>query len=411
MSGALDILVVAGRYPLASETFVRQQCLGLMRLGHRVEVLALAAGDGAYTARERDERLPERTRCAHLERGVRGRLAGIPSQWLRLATRSPRAALAAFSPRHGRRAMSGQLLAIADAIGAPRRFDAIHCQFGPAGIVGMLMRRAGLVEGPLSVAFYGFDVTREPLRAGPGVYDALFREASLLLPISDDLGRRLVALGAPQAKVRTHRLGIDTELFRPIDRSTRAGATTALAVGRFVEKKGFDVLLRAVARSESGDSLRLRLVGDGPMRGALEGLARELGIAHRVDFIGWRTSEEVAAEMAAADLLVVPSVTARDGDMEGAPLVLLEAMASGLPAIGSRHGGIPELVGHGENGLLVDERDAGGLAEALGRFADPALRARFGEAARRRVEREFDGRIQSGALARLLSAGSSQIHG
>jgi colanic acid/amylovoran biosynthesis glycosyltransferase len=398
----LEILVVAGRYPLGSETFVRRQCAGLLERGHRVEVLALAEGDGAWTGREREAGLPERTRCAHLERGALGRAASVPAQAVRLAARSPRALLGALSPALGARAVSGQLLAIADALGAPRRFDAIHCQFGPAGLVSLLARRAGLIDGPITVAFYGYDVTRFPRTAGARAYDALFREAALLLPISDDLGARLVALGAPPAKVRTHRLGVDLALFEPADRSTRRAAPVALAVGRFVEKKGFETLLRAFARIAPQTDLALRLVGDGPLRPRLEALVAELGIAARVDFRGWRTSEEVAREMADSDFLVAPSVTAADGDMEGAPLVILEALATGLPVVGSRHGGIPETVDDGATGLIVPERDEAALADALVRMSRADVRVPMAAAARASAAVRFDGRTQSAELEGML---------
>ena len=386
---ALDILVVAPRYPLASETFVRAHAAALARLGHRVEVLALAAGDGTFTELERAEGLPERTRVAAIDLPAWRRIAAIPARAARLALRSPRVAMRAISPRSGWRATSGQLAAIADAIGAPRRYDAIDCQFGPAGRVMQLARRAGIVDGLLTVAFYGHDVTRELASCDASLYRGVFDDASLLLPNSDFLGARLRAAGAPAGRVETLRLGIDLRGFPPVDRSGRDGPPVALAVGRFVEKKGFAHLLRALAIAGDRTPLAVRLVGDGPLRGELESLAASLGLGARVSFAGWRSSAEVAEEMARADLLVVPSVTARDGDMEGLPIVIVEAMATGLPIVGTRHSGIPEVVEDGVTGRLVDEGDAAALAEALVEVSDGGRRRTLAAAARARVETAF----------------------
>ncbi|MFM1804077.1 MAG: hypothetical protein RL136_956 [Planctomycetota bacterium] len=401
-SDALEILVIATRFPLASETFVEQQCADLVRLGHRVEILTLQEGDGSWTAARPADRLPERTRCAHLGAPLATRLMRAPARAARLAARSPASLLRAATPIGGRRAINGQFLAIADTIAAPRRFDLIHCHFGPAGVVAAELLRAGLLSGPLSVGFYGYDLTREPLRRGRDLYRGLFARASLLLPHSRYLADRLIALGAPADRIHLHRLGIDLSRFPATDRSARTGPATALAVGRFVEKKGFEYLLRAFARAAT--DMRLRIVGDGPLRPALEQLAHELGIAPRVTFTGWLPPAGVAREMHEADLLVTPSVTAADGDMEGLPLVVIEAMATGLPVIGTAHSGIPEIVVDGETGAVVPERDIEALAAALGRLDDRATRAGLAQASRGRVERAFDGTSLAEQLCDLARA-------
>lgn len=399
---ALDILVVAPRYPLASETFVRAHAAALARLGHRVEVLALSEGDGTFTELERAEGLPARTRVAAIGAPAWRRMAAMPARAARLALRSPRVAVRAISPRSGWRAASGQLAAIAAAIGAPRRFDAIDCQFGPAGRVMQIARRAGIVEGLLTVAFYGHDITRELASCGGGLYRGVFDDASLLLPNSDYLGTRLRAAGAPAGRVETLRLGIDLRAFEPVDRAGRDGPPVALAVGRFVEKKGFAHLLRALALAGDRAPLSLRFVGDGPLRGELESLSASLGLGSRVSFAGWRSSAEVALEMARADLLVVPSVTARDGDMEGLPTVIVEAMATGLPVVGTRHSGIPEIVEAGVTGWLVDERDEPALAEALVAAGHRDRLARFASAARARIESGYAADRQAALYAGLI---------
>ncbi len=402
MTRPLRVLMVTGAFPLGSETFIREQAVELVEEGVELEILALRPGDGTWGRRDLAVDLASRTRTANIDRPRCARLLrGIP-RFLSLAVASPGTACRSISPTLGWRAMSGQLLEIAAALGGPRRYDAIHCQFGPMGRIMLRAIDAGIVTGPLSVAYYGYDITRELRKHGDGVYEELFRRASVLLPNSGYLGERLVAAGAPPAKVMLHRLGIRLEDFQSLDRDDRDSTPIALAVGRFVEKKGFEHLIRAVAIAGDRSAFRVRLVGDGELRPGLERLARELGVEDRIEFVGWLSNREVGGAMREADLFVAPSVTAADGDMEGMPLVIAEAMATGLPVIGSRHSGIPEAVREGINGVLIDERDDHALADGLIRFSDPAIRRAAGRRSRGIVETDFNSTTQGRRLADVL---------
>jgi len=398
------ILLVAGGFPLASETFVREQCLQLVERGVELDILALRPGDGTWSDRERRAGLSGQVLAANIDRPISGRISRMPLRFVSRLVRDPASAFGAVHPARGWRGMSGQILEIAAAIGRGGRYDAIHCEFGPMGRIMLEVIDAGIVEGPMSVAFYGYDITRETQKHGDRVYDRLFERASLLLPNSRYLATRLLEAGAPSEKVQVHRLGIRLEDFPFVDRSRRAGQPVLLAVGRLVEKKGFEHLVRAMRLAGDRSVFRARIVGDGPLRASLEDLVESSGLSDRVEFLGWRTGREVSELMAKADLFVAPSVTARDGDMEGMPLVITEAMATGLPTIGSRHSGIPEVVIDGDNGLLVDERDEQGLADALAFFSDPARRMHAAFAARQVAEDWFDSRKQGDELLEFLGS-------
>lgn len=398
------ILLVAGGFPLASETFVREQCLQLVERDVDLDILALRPGDGTWSDREREAGIPGRILAANIDRSIVGRVSRMPLRFVSRLVRDPATAFGAVHPARGWRGVSGQILEIAAAIGRGGRYDAIHCEFGPMGRIMLEVIEAGIVSGPMSVAFYGYDITRETQKHGDRVYDRLFERASLLLPNSRYLETRLLDAGAPPEKVRVHRLGIRLEDFPFVDRSGRAGPPVLLAVGRLVEKKGFEHLVRAMRIAGGRNVFRARIVGDGPLRGSLEDLVEDCGLSDRVEFLGWRTGPEVSGLMADADLFVAPSVTARDGDMEGMPLVITEAMATGLPTIGSRHSGIPEVVIDGDNGLIVEERDEQGLADALAFFSDPAHRLQAATGARQVAEDWFDSRKQGDELVELLGS-------
>jgi glycosyltransferase involved in cell wall biosynthesis len=161
------------------------------------------------------------------------------------------------------------------------------------------------------------------------------------------------------------------------------GGTLEVATAAWLSReKGIDVLVRAVARMRHTD-VRVRVAGDGPERENLERLARELGIAERFEFLGLR--DDVGAITSAADVFVHPALW-----QEACSFTVPEGMASGCAVVASRVGGIPELIVHGETGLLVEPGDVGGLAAALDSLAEnPELRRRLAEAARKRFEERF----------------------
>lgn len=278
----------------------------------------------------------------------------------------------------------------------------IHAHFGPAGAYA---RRYAVSAGvPLLVTFHGYDV---PLLSSARRYSPLhlpyalgarrlLRDMRLGICASTELKEMLEQLGVDSQRLRVHRLGIDLERFAFTPHRPRVGREghDVLMVGRLVEKKGFEFGMRAFALAcARGLHARLTIVGEGERRAKLERLARELGIAERVRFVGGQTNEAVAALMAQSSVLLAPSVVARDGNRESGLIVVKEAAAAGAVPIGTRHGGIPDSIEDGQTGYLVAERDAVHMGERLAQLlSDESLRARLAEASRRKMEREFDNR-------------------
>lgn len=188
----------------------------------------------------------------------------------------------------------------------------------------------------------------------------------------------------------------------PLKSPAAAGKKTIVCVGRLSPEKGQAGLFHAFAKVRpSHPELKLRLVGDGPERSALESLAKELGVSSAVTFAGRLPEEETLAEIARSDLLVLPSF------MEGLPIVLMEAMAVGVPVIASRVAGIPELVEDGKTGLLFTPSNWDELASAIDRlFGDETLQTRLAERAKAKVAAEFDTRKSAAELARLFTSAS-----
>jgi glycosyltransferase involved in cell wall biosynthesis len=234
--------------------------------------------------------------------------------------------------------------------------------------------------------------------------------AAALVRANNDAGaafmRRFCAGAQDAAKIRRVYNPFDVAAIVP--RPTEpAGPFTLASGGSLVEQKGLDDLLRAVAGLRGrGVECRVRLVGDGPLREALEHQAREDGIADRVEFLGAMPNPDVLRVMREAHAFVLPSRPAANGCMDGIPNVLIEAMALGVPAVSTRLSGIPELIEDGVCGLLVAPGDVAGLAAAIARLhGDAELRARFSTAGRCKVEALFDMTRNARTLVTLYREG------
>ncbi len=282
----------------------------------------------------------------------------------------------------------------------------LHAHFGTDGLLALPLARA--LEIPLVTTLRGYEISRargRMLTSGrlSWVRYALARQrlmnaGALFLTVSDALRDKAIAQGYPAERTHTHYSGVDLERFRPGESAPEPGLI--LHVGRLVEKKGTSVLISAFAAlAEAVPEARLAIVGDGPRRAKLERQCATLGLGARVHFHGARTRDQVAALMRRAWLLAVPSVTARDGDSEGLPTALVEAAACGLPAVGTRHSGIPEAILDGQSGFIVPERDVEALATALlSILGDADLRRRMGQCARSLAEQKFDASRQNRLL-------------
>lgn len=270
------------------------------------------------------------------------------------------------------------------------RYDVVHAHWviPNAAIVGGLARSHGI---PLVVSLHGSDVfVAETLLPARALARHVLRQAGAVTACSADLHRRAVRLGARPERTRTVPYGVDA--MEPVDVDVAAvraqldvpyGATFVLGLGRLVEKKGFTFLIDAAARVPG---VHVALAGDGDLRGELE--AQATGAP--VGLVGALDRNSVAAALAAADMVVVPSVVDRAGNVDGLPNVLLEAMAAGRAVIASRVAGIPDVVTDGVDGILVPPGDAAALAAAMARLVgDPALRTRLGDAARATVRRRL----------------------
>jgi glycosyltransferase involved in cell wall biosynthesis len=225
-----------------------------------------------------------------------------------------------------------------------------------------------------------------------------------------EFNRETLASIAPDASVHRMYHGIDHERFHPRERLPTQPVPMILSVGRLRAKKGLDTLIDACALlRERGRAFACEIVGYGEEQDRLQAHIERLALADRVRLAGKLTRDEVLQRYAGAAVYVQPSRIAADGDRDGIPNVLLEAMATGLPVAATRVSGIPELVAHGRNGLLVEPDDPAALADAIARLLDrPRLCAELGCSARRTVTEHFDNDRNLGLLTALLQRDREQ---
>ncbi|MEO5717071.1 MAG: glycosyltransferase [Chthoniobacterales bacterium] len=258
---------------------------------------------------------------------------------------------------------------------------------------------------PTVVSFHGADVMVELDKPH---YRAAAREvlaaARLVLVRSESLARGLRELGCPDAKIRLQRTGIPLDDIPFRERSwPNDGGWKFLQAGRLIEKKGFVTSLRAFAKfQEQNRAARFTIAGEGPMQAELEELARELGVQDRVRFVGFLSQPELREAFYEAHIFLHPSELGTDGNQEGVPNSMLEAMASGLPVFATRHGGIPEAIEDGTSGVLVHERDHAALAGALRQWTDrPQDLTRLAQAGADAIAARFEQKAQVRALEEI----------
>lgn len=382
------LAVVLKGYPRLSETFVAQELLALQQRGHLFDIWSLRAPyDGGRThelharIRARVRYLPEYLhhaprRVARAWRAAR-RLPGYGAAraaWLRDLRRDPTA---------NRVRRWGQALVLAAELPAGTGLLYAHFLHTPASVA----RYAALMRGlPWGVSAHAKDIWTTP----DWEKREKLAEAAFAVTCTASGAAHLSGL-APEGRVDLVYHGLDLSRFPPPppDRP-QAGPFTLLSVGRLVAKKGYDDLLAALATLPEGFDWRLWHIGGGELASRMKAEAARLGLEPRIEWRGKQAQGDVLEAMRAADLFVLPSKIAADGDRDGLPNVLMEAASQGLPILSTAVSAIPEFVQDGVHGRLVPPGDPAALARAIVALAgDPSARRRFADAAQARLTADF----------------------
>ena len=392
----MKIAFLVTEFPALSETFILNQITGLLDRGHDVDIFAIKRPDTDKVHPDvKKYDLMERVHYIFDEKAFYNKLTRVLKAFLLVAGniyKTPFTILRSLNVlRYGMAALSLTLLYAAVCF-QNRKFDIIHAHFGPNGIIATFLKEIR-VSTKVITTFHGYDMSSFISERGSGVYRRFFHNCDLCLPISVFWKAKLIELGCDERKIAVHRMGVDTGRFRCIERKLYPSEPVRiLSVGRLIEKKGHWYALKAFSRvAAKHKNVSYIIAGDGPLRSSLQSLVDELKLHDHVNFPGEVDQNEVLQLYERAHILIQPSITAKTGEQEGIPVVLMEAQASGLPVIATYHSGIPEVVIDNKNGFLVPEEDEAALAEKLEYLVThPEARSAMGRAGREMIENRHD---------------------
>lgn len=393
----MKIAFLVGEFPSLSETFILNQITGLIGRGCNVDIYAIKPKKPGKIHPDVEKynllsytyyypQIPQ-SYLKRLWKGIGLFLANFCKDPI-LLLRS----LNAF--KYSQRATSFRLLyTVIPFLGKRPSYDIIQCHFGSEGLKGMELRDMGAIQGKLCTIFHGLDLSGHLKKYGDSLYEQLFETGDLFMPISNNWQNQLIQLGCDQQRIIVHRMGIDCQQFSFRPRQPDSdGSIRLVSIARLVEKKGIEYGIRAVAQlSQFYADIQYNIIGDGELREPLKQLIKELNAGEKIKLMGWKQKEEVIAILNNSHILLAPSITAENGDQEGIPVVLMEAMAMGLLVISTYHSGIPELVEDGVSGFLVSEKNDDELAEKINFLIQhPECWADIAKAGRLKIEAEYD---------------------
>lgn len=392
----MRVLFIVGQFPVLSETFILNQITGLLARGHEVEIYGFKPNDRSkthadvetYQLLERVHYIPEVPKN-HLWRLLKG--LGLTVLNIH---KDPLVLLRSLNVlKYGKRAASLTLLYRVMPLLGTQPYDIIHCQFGMYGLEGSVLHELGAIQGKLVTSFRGYDISWFVQQQGAQVYDSLFKVGDFFLANCEFFRQRAIQLGCDADNIVVHGSGIDCSRFQFKARSIQPGDRIRIAItGRLVEKKGTEYVIRAMPHViQAHPNVELNIIGDGVLKEQLQQLIEELNVSAHVTLLGWKNQREVIEILNTTHIFVAPSITANNGDQDAPVNTLKEAMAMGLPVIGTIHGGIPELIQDGISGYLVPERDGRAIAEKLIALIEHSERwAAMGAAGRSYVETHYD---------------------
>jgi colanic acid/amylovoran biosynthesis glycosyltransferase len=389
----MKIAFIVNSFPKLSETFILNQVTGLLDLGHEVEIFAFKKPNEKKV--HPDVQKYDLLKRAHY--------ITIPNNKIKRIFYSAHIVIKNFGKhpiiilsslnffKYKKRALSLSLLSVTTSF-LNKKFDVIHCHFGSLGIWGAILKDIGICDSKIVTSFHGYDMSRYILKNGRNAYDYLFKNGDLFLPISKYWKNKLIELGCDENKIFVYRMGIDINKFNYRERKNNNKTVDIITIGRLVEKKGIEYGIRAVANIiREFPNIKYNIIGDGPLRSTLNNLIIDLGLKEKVQLLGSKAQGDVIGLLYGSDILLAPSVTAEDGDQEGIPVVLMEAMATGLPIISTKHTGIPELVLDGDSGLLVNEKDVESIGDKLKYLiVNPEKRITMGIVGRKIIEKSYN---------------------
>ncbi len=412
----MRIAFLIGSFPNLTETFILNQITGLLDRKHEVDIYALTKGDCPKIQPEIQEynllkkvnylsdfKMPN-NKLVRIFKAIRLIFVFLFNKPLTILK-----ALNFF--KYGKKAFSLELLYNVFIFMGKGPYDVIQCHFGSMGNLGVLLRELGAIEGKIVTTFHGSDMSYYLRKHNSNIYDHLLEKGDLFLPVSEKWKEKLIKMGCDERKIVVHRMGVDLSkfLFSPHRKSKNI---KLLSIGRFIEKKGIEYGIRAVAKTlKKYSNVEYNIIGDGPLKSRFEDLIKEFEVRRKIKLLGWKTQLGIRKLMKESDIMIAPSVTSSNGDQEGIPVILIESLATGLPVVTTWHSGIPELVQDKKSGFLVPEKDVERLADRIKYLIEhPEIRSVLALSGRKYVEAHYDIEKLNDRLVKRYEGLTTKVH-
>ena len=401
----MKVALFLSNFPTLPETFILNQITGLIDLGVDIDIYASANPyEGKVHPQVKKYKLVERVSYSDSIAPLFKRLTKGVKIVLKNFYKNPLAYTEAIKSRSLR-----DLFYVNNFLTneSKKSYDLIHAHYGSNGLIGAILKEAGVFRGKLITSFHGYDFSKLINERGSETYKELFRIGDLFTANTNFTKGKLIELGCSKSKIVMLPVGMDINFFNFRERYLRdRSLVKLLTIARMVEKKGLEYAIKAVSRvAQKYSNIEYNIIGDGILRSRLENLIKELGISDKINLLGWKTQEELKSLLQEAHIFILTSVTAGDGDMEGQGLVLQEAQAVGLPVLSTLHNGIPEGVIDGKSGFLVPERDVDALVKKLEYLIEhPELWPEMGRYGRKFVEERYDIQKLNQRLVKIYEA-------
>lgn len=364
----MKVLFLISSFPKLSETFILNQITGFIDRGIDVEILSWNKVDNKVDhAQVSEYNLLEKTHFLNFPASKSKRLIGGMKIFLKQVWRSPKAVFNALNyKKYGKMIFTTRFLYALPYFIEKEQHDAVICHYGPNGSVAAFLKDQGLLPEKTAVFFHGHDITSFIENRGSDVYDTLLQSDIELLPVSELFADKLLQIGAVPNKIRVHHMGIDLKEYSLVSLAPIGDTMKFLSIGRLTEKKGMDVAIQTIGElKKRGHQVSLDIIGEGELRAEMETLIKSQKLENEVKLLGWQSQAEINQAIQEADMMLQLSRTATNGDKEGIPVVLMEAMGRGKLIISTEHSGIPELITDGSSGWLVPENDVAKSVEKI----------------------------------------------
>lgn len=368
----MRIAIFSNKFPVLSETFIMNQIIGLLKLGVEVDIITNELINHEMMHRNIQKYcLNDKVKCIGLSsnKSKFKLILYTIANMIKLIFHGKASELLAILFDHylSQKQKINLIYILSINDGKAINYTNIICHFGDQGYYVCKLRKLNIISGAISTVFHGYEMSRyDTVKLNLPTYRKLFQCGDLMLPVSEFWEKKLIGWGCPTDKIKVHRMGIDLDDFKLKNvQSTLSTPLKVIQVGRLTDKKAILDSINAVLEVSKKIPIDFTIIGEGKLYLEAKQLIKSNAANEFIHLLSKQPQEVVKQKLDDADVFLLPSIRANNGDMEGIPIVLMEAMAKGVITLSTYHSGIPELIENNISGFLVKESQVYEIADSL----------------------------------------------